>query len=83
MLPPTGEANTGAILTGLSGGGCAIAQPINSTDRGPKRVDPMLPMLSMFALMGLVIRRRVTVVKKRAGKVVSVAAVAIASLFLG
>lgn len=43
----------------------------------------MLPMLSVLALMGLAIRRRATVVKKKAGKAASVAAVAIGSLFLG
>jgi|GEM_PF-5484389 len=40
-------------------------------------------LVMTFRTFILVIRRRVTVVKKGAGKVVSVAAVAIASLFLG
>jgi len=71
------------IRTGLDGSGCAISPTLLTNGEGPKRVDPMLPMLSVLALMGLAIRRRATVVKKKAGKAASVAAVAIGSLFLG
>ena len=43
----------------------------------------MLPMLSEPAMMDLTIHQRTAVVNKRAGKAVSVAALAVVSLFLG
>ena len=82
-VAPEQGAATGLIRTGLDGSGCAISPTLLTNGEGPKRVDPMLPMLSVLALMGLAIRRRATVVKKKAGKAASVAAVAIGSLFLG
>ena len=80
--PEQGEAN-GIILTGLEGSGCAISPSLLTQGQGPKKVDPMLPMLSMLAVMGLALRRRSLQVAKKTGKVASVAVVAIGSLFLG
>jgi len=76
------EAN-GIILTGLQGSGCAISPALLTHGKGPAKVDPTLPVISMLALMGLAIRRRTQIVTKKAGKAASVAGVAIGSMFLG
>ena len=80
---PEPVAPEGRILTGLEGVGCAISPTLLTHGQGPKKVDPMLPMISMLAVMGLALRRRSLQVTKKAGKAASVAAVAIGSLFLG
>ena len=51
--PGEPEAATGLIRTGLQGGGCAISPAFFTTTEGPTKVDPMLPMLSVLALLGL------------------------------
>jgi len=51
----------GEIITGLDGSGCAISPALLSSGNytiNIKRVDPMLPMLSLLALAGLAVRRR-------------------------
>ena len=80
--PEQAEAN-GVILTGLQGSGCAVSPSLLVKGQGPKKVDPLLPMISLLALMGLMIRRRTRTVKIKAGKAVRVAAAATGALFLG
>ena len=76
-------AASGVILTGLEGSGCAISPMFLVNGQSPKKIDPMLPMLSVLALMGLAIRRRAKLVKKNAGKLVNIAALTVTSLLLG
>ena len=79
---PVPDQTTGIILTGLQGTGCAISPTFLTHGQGPQKVDPTLPMISMLALMGLVLRRRSRQVTRKAGKSAGVAVVAIGSLFL-
>jgi len=56
-----------AIRTGLEGSGCAISPALLSKAEDSVKVDPTLPLLSMLAVMGLVIRRRTVAVTKKVG----------------
>ena len=62
------EEATGRVLTGLEGRGCSVSPypvSMNSKTSALKRpVDPTLPLLSMLALIGLVVRRLTTFVKR-------------------
>jgi len=64
--PEIGAAN-GVILTGLEGSGCAVVPPLRA-EEGPVRLDPTLPLLSMLAVIGLVLRRRAGTLARKAEK---------------
>ena len=80
-VPAQPVGNSGEIITGLEGSGCSISLELLSSGHYSldfKRVDPMLPMLSVLALAGLAVRRRkspdsVTAKPVKSGKAKSIA----------
>jgi len=67
-------ATPGNVLTGLSGSGCSISSyPVSaaSDQKTPvmnRQADPAFPVLTLLALLGLVVRKRVATVKRKAGR---------------